>query len=235
MTITYHTDIEQGSDAWLSLRCGLITASEMKLLLTPTKLAIADNDKVRAHVWELLAQRVTKYVEPKYVSDDMLRGTTSEPVARDIYAEHVATDPVTEVGFVTNDEWGFTIGYSPDSLVGAKGLWECKAPRQKTQIETIVTGEIPIDHLLQVQTGLLVASDREWLDFSSYHGGMYMPTFRAYSDEKVQAAIIDASRSFEAKIAEKHEAYERAVSAGKMPMTERLAEPTDEISLGETQ
>ena len=59
MTITIHESVEQGSDEWLALRCGLITASEMKLLLTLAKLAIADNDKVRAHVWELLAQRVT--------------------------------------------------------------------------------------------------------------------------------------------------------------------------------
>lgn len=230
MTITYHPEVEQGTDEWLALRCGLITASEMKLLLTPAKLAIADNDKVRAHVWELLAQRATQYVEPKYVSDDMLRGTTSEPIAREIYAEKVATEPVTEVGFVTNDSFGFTIGYSPDALVGKNGLWECKAPRQKTQIETIVAGEIPIDHLLQIQTGLLVASDRDWLDFSSYCGGMYMPTFRAYPDEKVQAAILEASRAFEAKIAEKREIYERIVAAGKMPMTERIIE--EEMFIG---
>jgi predicted phage-related endonuclease len=229
MTITYHPEVEQGSDEWAAMRCGLITASEMKLLLTPAKLAIADNDKVRAHVWELLAQRVTGYVEPKYVSDDMLRGHTSEPVAREIYAERVAKEPVTEIGFVTNDSFGFTIGYSPDALVGDRGLWECKAPRQKTQMETIVLGDVPIDHLLQVQTGLMV-SDRDWLDFSSYCGGMYMPTFRVYPDEKVQAAILEASRSFEAKIAEKMEAYERAVEAGRMVMTERIVE--EEMFIG---
>ncbi len=229
MTITIYEDVEQGSDAWLELRRGIITASEMKLLLTPAKLAIADNDKVKSHLWELLAQRVTGYVEPKYVSDDMLRGHTSEPVARDIYAERVATEAVTEVGFITNDSFGFTIGYSPDALVGERGQWECKAPRQKTQMETIVLGEIPIDHLLQNQTGLLV-SGREWLDFSSYCGGMYMPTYRTYPDEKVQAAILDASRSFEAKIAEKREAYERAVESGRMVMTERIVE--EEMFIG---
>lgn len=229
MTITIHTDVEQGSDEWLALRCGIITASEMKLLLTPAKLAIADNDKLRSHLWELLAQRVTKYVEPRYVSDDMLRGTTMEPVAREIYAEKVANEPVTEVGFITNDEWGFTIGYSPDALVGDRGQWECKAPRQKTQIETIVAGEIPIDHLLQNQTGLMV-SGRDWLDFSSYCGGMYMPTYRTYPDERVQTAILEASRSFEAKIAEKWEVYDRMVEAGRMVMTERIIE--EEMFIG---
>ena len=45
----------------------------MKLILTPT-LKVASNDKARAHVYELLAQRITRHVEPHYISDDMLRG-----------------------------------------------------------------------------------------------------------------------------------------------------------------
>ena len=49
-SITYHRGIIQGSDDWHALRCGLITASEVKLLLTPT-LRRANNDKSRAHVW----------------------------------------------------------------------------------------------------------------------------------------------------------------------------------------
>ena len=44
MTIKYHADITQGSDEWFALRCGLLTASEMKLILTPT-LKKANNEK----------------------------------------------------------------------------------------------------------------------------------------------------------------------------------------------
>jgi hypothetical protein len=223
MTITYHTDLEQGSDEWLEARRGIITASEMSLLLTPT-MKIADNDKVRAHVWELLAQRVTGYIEPRYISDDMMRGIEGEPVARGIYANTVAVDyEVSEVGFITNDEWGFTIGYSPDALVGDRGLWECKAPRQKKQIETIVTGEVPSEHVLQLQAGLMV-SKRDWIDFSSYHGGMYMPTFRVYPDPVLHQAILEAGTMFEAKIAERMAIYEQRVAAGKMVLTERTTE-----------
>lgn len=32
----YHTNLVQGSDEWLAQRCGLLTASEMKLVITPT-------------------------------------------------------------------------------------------------------------------------------------------------------------------------------------------------------
>ncbi len=73
--ITYYPDLIQGSDEWKSARCGLLTASEMKLIITPTTLKIASNDKERAHLYELLAQRITRYVEPSYISDDMLRGS----------------------------------------------------------------------------------------------------------------------------------------------------------------
>lgn len=223
MTITIHRDLEQGTDAWLQARCGVITASEMKLLLTPT-MKVADNDKVRAHLWELLAQRITKHIEPRYINDDMMRGIESEPIARDIYAQEVSVDvEVEQVGFITNDEWGYVIGYSPDALVGADGLWECKAPRQKTQIETIVNGQPPAEHILQLQTGLLV-SGRKWIDFSSYHGGMYMPTYRVYPDDAIRQAILDASRAFEAKITEKMQEYERRVDQGQMVMTERAIE-----------
>lgn len=218
MPVKIHRDIEQGTDDWLEIRRGVITASEMSMLLTPT-MKPANNDKVRAHLWELLAQRITGHIEPRYISDDMVRGIESEPIARDIYASEVAFDyDVEEVGFITNDKFGFVIGYSPDALVGEPGLWECKAPRQKTQIETIVSGEVPAGHILQLQTGLMV-SERSWIDFSSYHGGMYMPTYRVYPDEVLQSAIVEAATAFEAAIAEKMAEYERRVASGKMVFT----------------
>lgn len=50
----YHRDVEQGSEQWHRLRCGILTASEMKLVITPT-LKVADNDKVRTHFYHLAA------------------------------------------------------------------------------------------------------------------------------------------------------------------------------------
>lgn len=223
--IRYHTDLEQGSDEWLAERCGLLTASEMKLIITPT-LKIASNDKERAHLYELLAQRITKHVEPHYISDDMLRGHEDEIEARILYAERYA--PVQTVGFITNDRWGFTIGYSPDGLVGDDGQIECKSRRQKYQIETIVEciaeQTIPADYMIQVQTGLLV-SERNWCDFVSYCGGMPMVTIRVYPDAKVQAAIIEAASAFEARLAAKLQVYQAALkSTARLIPTERKIE-----------
>lgn len=222
MTITYHAEVIQGSDAWLAMRCGLITASEMKHLLTVKTLKVADNDKARSHVWELLFQRLTGYVEPHYISDDMLRGQEDEFYARQLYAEHYA--PVQEIGFVTNDRWGFTIGYSPDALVGDDGLIECKSRRGKYQVQTIAENEVPDEYVLQLQTGLLVTG-REWIDFISYSGGLPMFVKRVEPDPLIQGAIVAAATSFEAKLAEKEREYRATlVNMPKVIETERRIE-----------
>ena len=225
MTITYHDQVYQGSEEWLALRCGLLTASEMKLVITPT-LKVAGNDKTRAHLYELLAQRISQHVEPQYVSDDMLRGQTEEVEARILYAERYA--PVTECGFITNDKWGFVIGYSPDGLVNDDGLIEAKSRRQKYQIQTIVENvwadkstTIPAEYVMQIQTGLLV-SEREWCDFLSYSNGLPMIAIRVYPDDKVQAAIIEAAAEFEARLQEGLEDYHSALlSDARLVPTER--------------
>lgn len=213
MTITVYDEMEQGSDEWKAVRCGLLTASEMKLIITQT-LKIADNDKQRAHLYELLAQRITQYVPPQYVGDDMLRGHEEEVEAVITYAAEYA--PVTHVGFITNNKWGFTIGYSPDGIVGEDGLIECKSRNQKLQIKTIIdyvsTGAIDPDFMIQCQTGLLV-SERKWIDLVSYCGGLPMATVRVYPDAKIQDAIVLAATSFEKAMAEKWAAYETVIAS----------------------
>jgi putative phage-type endonuclease len=226
MTITYHNDLIQGSDEWHQARCGLITASEMKLILTPT-LKLANNDKTRAHVWELAAQRITNYVEPTYIGEAMLRGHEDEILARALYSERFA--PVQEVGFVTNDEWGFTLGASPDGLVGDDGVIECKSRIQKYQVQTIVEhyrdGTTPDEFTLQVQTVLLVTG-RRWCDLISYSGGLPMIPMRITANPEIQAAIIEACTAFEARIAEAVADYHAALSADErlIPTERRIEE-----------
>jgi len=221
MTITYHNDLIQGSDEWHAARCGLLTASEMKLILTPT-LKVANNDKTRAHVWELAAQRITRYVEPQYIGDAMLRGHRDEILARDLYSQHYAQ--VTEAGFITNDQWGFTLGSSPDGLVGDDGLIECKSRAQKFQIQTIAENEVPGEFMLQLQTGLLVTG-RAWVDFISYSGGLPMFVKRVLPDLEIQSAIIDAATAFEMTLAARMLDYNEGLAG--MPViieTERHVE-----------
>lgn len=221
MTITYYPEVTQGSDEWHDIRRGVITASSMKLLLTPT-LKIAHNEKVRSHAWELLAQRITNYTEPQFIGDHMLRGQIDELTARDLYSKTYA--PVTQMGFIINDQWGFVIGCSPDGLVGDDGMIECKSRLQKFQVETIATMTMDPDFMLQVQASLLV-TQRKWCDFVSYCGGLPMVTIRVYPDAIVHNAIVEASVIFENLITEKMTLYNDTLkSQARLIPTERRIE-----------
>lgn len=197
MTIKYN-DYLQGTEEWYLARCGLITASEVKNILTP-KLKIANNDKVRANLYELVAQRYSKFVEPSYINDAMERGYQDEVKARIIYQDTYSPDEgVKEMGFITNDKWGFTIGYSPDGLVGDNGLIEIKSRCQKYQVQTIIENQVPEEHIIQVQTALLV-SERKWLDYISFCAGLPMFIIKVYPDKEIQEKIIEACIDFENK------------------------------------
>jgi hypothetical protein len=218
VSLTIHTDIVQGSEEWLAARCGMLTASEMKRIITP-KLAVASNDAERAHLFELLAQRITQHVEPAYISDDMLRGQEDEIEARALYAQHYA--PVETVGFMVRDfGGGLRIGYSPDGLVGDDGLIECKSRRQRFQVETICQGEMPAEYRIQVQTGLLV-SGRSWCDFVSYSGGLPMCPIRVEAEPETHAAILEAARTFEERLAMRLAQFRQAIAEHRLIPTER--------------
>lgn len=219
--VRVYENLIQGSDEWFQVRCGLLTASEFSKIVTKKEFKQANNDTSRAHMTELLAQRINEYVEPSYIGDDMLRGHEDEGEARFIYDEHY--EPVEEVGFITNSKWGFTLGYSPDGLVGDKGLIEVKSRRQKFQMQSIINDEVPIEFIPQIQAGMMIA-EREWCDFISYCGGMHMYTKRVHADEEIQNALLEAAAGFEAKLKEAQLTYEKRINSKEMRLipTERL-------------
>lgn len=186
----------------------------------------ASNDTSRGLTALLVAERITGFTEPTFINDDMQRGIDDEPLARDKYAEHYA--PVTEVGFMIRDDWGFKLGYSPDGLVGDDGLVEIKSRRQKTQLTTILADTVPIENMAQLQCALLV-SGRKWIDYVSWCGGMPMYPKRVYPQPKWFDAIIAAVRMFEDNAAEMMRIYDENI-VGLHP-TERI-EVIDLLGLG---
>lgn len=223
MAIVYNENLEQGTPEWLEIRRGVVTASEMSKIITPT-LRAANNETERKHVFEIAAQRISGFTEPHFVGEEMLRGVNDEPVARELYSENFSK--VKECGFITNDDHGFTIGYSPDGLVGDDGLVEFKSRRQKFTIKTIVEGKVPDEHMLQVQTGLLVTG-RKWCDFVSYCGGLPMMPVRVYPDDAVHNAILEAVSQFEVRVNEAIGKYYKALSLNHWVKTERPLEADD--------
>lgn len=220
MSLIVLPSLIQGSDSWLEQRRGMVTASVVGQLITPSTVKPASNDKSRALIAQLVAERITGWVDPVFVSDDMLRGVEDEPRAIAKYEEWKEVT-VDSVGFMIRDDWGFRVGYSPDGLVGDAGLVEVKSPRAKKHLTTILSGDVPAEHMAQLQTGLLV-SGREWIDFVSFCGGMPLYVKRVESDTRWQEAIVAAVAQFEDTAADMVAAYQQATEG--LPPTERVVE-----------
>ena len=216
MTLHEFPGIEQGTDAWHDQRRGLITASVVGQLITAATLKVASNDYSRGLTARLAAERITGWTEETPMSSDMWRGVEAEPVARDIYSGYY--QQATETGFMLREEDGWSLGYSPDGLVGIDGLIEIKAPRAKTHLNTILADTVPAHYMAQCQAGLLVTG-RAWIDFVSYVGGMPLYVKRVLPDPKWAEAITAACIAFEANVTQIVADYrERVVD---MPITER--------------
>lgn len=183
----------------------------------PPVYRVADNDTARALIATLVAERITGHVEQVFPSRDMERGTLDEPYAREVYSEHYA--PATEVGFMVRDDNGYRLGYSPDGLVGNDGLIEIKSRKQKIQLATILSDEVPHENMAQIQTGLLV-SGRDWLDYVSYCGGMPLYVKRVLPDSAWFMAINKAVITFERIAAQMIDTYLAAIDG--RPNTERI-------------
>lgn len=225
MSLHTYPDLEQGSEEWLEVRRGIITASTVGRLVTTRTLKPASNDTSRGLTEQLIAERITGETEPTYMNDDMMRGVLHEPIARDTYAM-VYDAPVEQIGFMIRDDWGFPIGASPDGLIGNDGGLEIKCPRAKAHIRTILNDEVPAQYMAQVQTSLLV-SGRDWWDFVSFRAGLPMWTKRVYPDPKWQEAIVAAATAFEEVADETVATYERLIVG--LPATEPV--PDHELGL----
>jgi hypothetical protein len=228
--IKYYPDVLQGSDEWFEARRGLLTASELKEVLTPKTLELKKG--WLDHAEELAAQRISGWVEASYISNDMLRGIEDEPIAKAKYAEKWGG--VKNVGFVTNNKWDLTLGCSPDWLVGDDEGAECKSRNQQKQMHFITSKEIPDDAMLQVQGNLLVTERKLWW-YVSFSGGHPMVRQPVLPSQKHFDAILMAANTVEKKIAELIKEYkERLANDPDLVPTERRLTDED-VPEGEWQ
>ena len=195
MALTIYEHLEQGTPEWLEARAGILTASTIGQLITAKTIKPAMNDRSRGLCQTLIAERITGHVEPVHPNRAMTRGTLLEPEARRIYAEQTGQD-VDEVGFARLDKDTYTLGSSPDGLVGEDGGIEIKSPSAKVHVSTVLSGAIPDYNRAQVQAFLHVTG-REWCDFISYYPGEPLCIIRDYPDPRWQKAIESAAEQFE--------------------------------------
>lgn len=193
--------MEQGTPEWLAARLGRVTMSELKVVLVKGKGPGGLSTGAITYMHQLIGERITgELAEPFQGNAHTRRGHELEGLARALYCDATGEPQPQEVGLILNHG----VGYSPDSLVDANGLLEIKTKLPKFQIEVLLSGEIPDEHVPQCQGGLWV-SEREWIDFVSYWPGMPLFIKRAYRDEVIIRKIAQ-------RVAVFHEEMERRIS-----------------------
>ena len=158
-------DVEQGSSEWLELRLGLVSASRFKDIMTnPRSKAELFSATAKSYMLELIAEILTG--EQKEVSGKALEwGSNNEKNAQIEYAFEKGVS-VDEVGICLTDDR--QVGASPDGFVGDIGGIEIKCPyNSANHISTVISGEMPKEHMAQVQGNMLV-NGRKWWEFVSY-------------------------------------------------------------------
>jgi putative phage-type endonuclease len=155
--------IEQGSEAWLQLRLGKVTASRVADIMAKTKTGVSASRG--NYLIELALQRLTGTVEQGYTNDAMAWGTATEPQARVAY-EVKTGNFVDQIAFVEHEiiEW---FGCSPDGLIDKDGMIEIKCPNSATHWATIKDNKIPSKYMIQMQTQM-ACTGRKWCDFVSF-------------------------------------------------------------------
>jgi len=176
-------DCEQNSEEWLRARMGIPTASAFSDVL-----AKGEGKMRRTYMLKLAGEIITGEPTESFTNVHMDRGKAMEAEARDLYAFMSDCDP-NQVGFIKSGRKGA----SPDSLIANDGGLEIKTRLPHLQIELLEKGDVPSEHLAQIQGGMWIA-EREWWDFVSYWPKLPLFVKRVHRDEayiKTLAAAVD--------------------------------------------
>ncbi len=188
-------DLVQGTDEWLSIRLGKVTASRVADVIARTKTGPSAS---RAnYMAELVAERLTGARGETFTNAAMAWGTDNESEARLAY-EFRTDATVDQVGFIPHPSIEMS-GASPDGLVGPDGLVEIKCPNTATHIETLLTGVIPGKYETQM-LWQMACTGRAWCDFASFDPRlpeeMRLYVKRFARDEKRIAEMEEQVREF---------------------------------------
>lgn len=161
----YHNH-EQGSEAWLQSRAGVITASRFKDAcdrLKPKKgeLIGEPSAKCTGYAAQVALERVAGRPIDKFFENWQMReGKEQEEFARIAYEAQTGY-LVDEVGFITTDDRKF--GYSPDGEIDADGLVEIKTILSG-DVALKVCGHHDLSGYMDQCLGGLWLTGRKWID-----------------------------------------------------------------------
>jgi putative phage-type endonuclease len=141
-----YREVEQGTDAWLEIRRGKVTASRVADVLAKTKTGVSASRG--NYLIELSLQRVTGVIEPSFTNDAMQHGKDNEATARVAFevAHNVFVDQVAFVDHPTIKNFGC----SPDGVIG-DSLLELKCPYQSAVHWSYFKDGCPSKYYTQIQ------------------------------------------------------------------------------------
>tara|TARA_R110002126_G_scaffold236524_2_gene380147 strand:- start:1840 stop:2478 length:639 start_codon:yes stop_codon:yes gene_type:complete len=187
--------VDQGTDKWLALRAGCITASSFKSLVTSRgeKTATSTRD---TYLNQIIAERLTGKPVDTFKNADMERGNEREGAARDLFGAIMEVD-VKEVGFHLHDD--YDIGCSSDGLfcLDSDTGVEIKSPRASTHIRYMRNKKLPTEYMQQVQLSMWLLEVEKYF-FFSYHPDLKPLIVEVRRDdeyiEKAVPILIDAAK-----------------------------------------
>lgn len=186
----------QGSEEWFAARVGHCTASRFSDVLAKIKTGEAASR--RNYRVQLVTERLTGVPVEGYQNAAMAWGNEQESAARMAY-EALTGEVVEEAGFIQHPKIGWC-GGSPDGLVGDSGGVEIKCPFVSTvHVETVLAGEVPSEHVVQIQ-GCMAVTGRRWFDFVSFDprmpANLQLFVVRVARDEEYIARLESEVRQF---------------------------------------
>lgn len=185
MTPKIFTDVEQSSEEWHRLRCGLITASDYKVLFAEARDKSRKAETREAVLARVAAEIITEEpITDAFTSRDMERGKQQEPEAIAMYGMKTGFT-IARVGFVRLGR----SGCSPDALVGDSRILEVKSMRPDLLVRVIEKNEFPRQYYWQVMGSLRNLPDRQYADLAVYAPGLPLFVKTLRRDPKIIAAI----------------------------------------------
>lgn len=188
----------QNSPEWHRLRAGIVTASEVKRIITPKTCELSK--QADGYLYHLLAEYMVGHPITGIETDAMARGTALEGPAAERFS--FETDMAVEpIGFLTTDDG--MIGCSPDRKVVCKNeICEIKCPSEEVHVRYLLTGAIADEYRPQIQTQLYVGGyDCAWA--ISYHPELPLCAIKVERDEPFIAKLAMALSAFVEVLLEK--------------------------------
>ena len=183
-----HYQDEQGSEAWLQARRGVITGSRFKDAREKLKTG-APSKAALSYAMDIARERLGGSAPSKFQSAAMRTGTEQEPIARALYEQRTG-NLVDEVGFFKTDDGLF--GLSPDGLIDDDGVLEIKTMVSSDTLFTAVAGH-DISAYIDQCLGYLWLLGRKWVDLVLWVPDMHkLKIIRIErNEEKIEALEAD--------------------------------------------